>query len=410
MLYDRKIKYLDYLENGQRIQGVGYVKLERREETLGLELAVTGLRATDSCERDVMICGAGEAKCVGKIIISNGRGQWKQLFRNLENMGGTGISYEELQGVRIPVGVGREISSGWRHEAGKALEGRDAAKSCEGEMGMSEGSGRGSQAALAEHAAPEKGMERKGWMEPEEGAGRKDRAMPERGMERKSRMEPEEGAGRKDRAAPGEGMERKGRKEPEEGAGRKDRAAPERGMERKSRMEPEEGAGRKDRVMRRGNREIWAAESAPVQNQEAGDTEKICREASAEKQKRGSEKPVRLLEDKWQQLWAIYPHIKPFEDKREYLSIGPSDFVLFSSASYKMVNNSFLLHGYYNYRHLILARLEKKGEPVYYIGVPGSYFEKEKQVAIMFGFESFECAEEPAQPGDFGYYMMRTQL
>ena len=362
MLYDRKIKYLDYLENGQRIQGVGYVKLERREETLGLELAVTGLRATDSCERDVMICGAGEAKCVGKIIISNGRGQWKQLFRNLENMGGTGISYEELQGVRIPVGVGREISSGWRHEAGKALEGRDAAKSCEGEMGMSEGSGRGSQAALAEHAAPEKGMERKGWMEPEEGAGRKDRAMPERGMERKSRME------------------------------------------------PEEGAGRKDRVMRRGNREIWAAESAPVQNQEAGDTEKICREASAEKQKRGSEKPVRLLEDKWQQLWAIYPHIKPFEDKREYLSIGPSDFVLFSSASYKMVNNSFLLHGYYNYRHLILARLEKKGEPVYYIGVPGSYFEKEKQVAIMFGFESFECAEEPAQPGDFGYYMMRTQL
>ena len=35
---------------------------------------------------------------------------------------------------------------------------------------------------------------------------------------------------------------------------------------------------------------------------------------------------------------------------------------------------------------------------------------KEKQVAIMFGFESFECAEEPAQAGDFGYYMMRTEL
>lgn len=120
--------------------------------------------------------------------------------------------------------------------------------------------------------------------------------------------------------------------------------------------------------------------------------------------------PVKLLEDKWQQLCAIYPHVTPFRDKREYLSIGPADFVIFPSASYKLVNNSFLLHGYYNYRHLILARMEKKGETCYYVGVPGSYFEKEKQVAVMFGFESFECAEEPAQTGDFGYYMMRTEL
>lgn len=134
------------------------------------------------------------------------------------------------------------------------------------------------------------------------------------------------------------------------------------------------------------------------------------REASGAKGRNSSGKPVRLLDDKWQQLWAIYPHIRPFRDDREYLSIGPSDFVLFPSASYKMVNNSFLLHGYYNYNHLLLAKLEKKGETSFYIGVPGNYFEKEKQVAIMFGFESFECAEEPAQPGDFGYYMMRVGL
>lgn len=121
-------------------------------------------------------------------------------------------------------------------------------------------------------------------------------------------------------------------------------------------------------------------------------------------------KPVRLMEDKWQQLWAIYPHIRPFQDAREYLSIGPSDFVLFPEASYKAVNNSFLLHGYYNYHHLLLARVERKGEYCYYIGVPGNFYEREKQVAIMFGFESFECAEEPAQAGDFGYYMMRAEI
>jgi hypothetical protein len=68
------------------------------------------------------------------------------------------------------------------------------------------------------------------------------------------------------------------------------------------------------------------------------------------------------------------------------------------------------MHGYYNYHHLILSRLEKRGEALYYLGVPGSYFEKEKQVAVMFGFESFEGAKEPAEYGDFGYYMMRVHL
>ena len=83
---------------------------------------------------------------------------------------------------------------------------------------------------------------------------------------------------------------------------------------------------------------------------------------------------------------------------------------MFSSASYKQANNSFLLHGYYNYHHLILTKVEQRGESLYYIGVPGAFYEREKQVAVMFGFESFECAEEPAQAGDFGYYMMRTEL
>lgn len=122
------------------------------------------------------------------------------------------------------------------------------------------------------------------------------------------------------------------------------------------------------------------------------------------------EKMISLQEDKWTQLCAIYPHIKPFRDEREYLSISPADFVLLPAADYRAAHNSFLLHGYYNYHHLILARVEKRGEILYYLGVPGNFFEKEKQVAVMFGFESFECADEPAEYGDFGYYMMRTDI
>lgn len=116
------------------------------------------------------------------------------------------------------------------------------------------------------------------------------------------------------------------------------------------------------------------------------------------------------LENKWEQLFAIYPHITPFGDEREYLSLGPEDFVIFPARYYQLVNNSFLLHGYHNYSHLILTRIVHRGEIRYYIGVPGNYYEKEKQVAIMFGFESFECKTEPVQQGDYGYYMMRIEL
>ncbi len=130
--------------------------------------------------------------------------------------------------------------------------------------------------------------------------------------------------------------------------------------------------------------------------------------------RRGREQPEDEIhlpeEDKWQQLRKIYPVVHPFGDEREYLSVSPSDFVLFTAESYRAANNSFLHHGFYNYHHLILTRMEKKGETFYYLGVPGNYYEREKQVAVLFGFESFECAQEPAETADFGYYMMRVRI
>ena len=67
----------------------------------------------------------------------------------------------------------------------------------------------------------------------------------------------------------------------------------------------------------------------------------------------------------------MYPEIHPFRDSREYLSIAPKDFVVLCKEYQKLVHNSFLLHGYYNYRHLILGRIRQKDAWQYYIGVPG---------------------------------------
>ena len=76
----------------------------------------------------------------------------------------------------------------------------------------------------------------------------------------------------------------------------------------------------------------------------------------------------------------------------------------------RLVHNSFLLHGYYNYRHLILGRIRQKDAWQYYIGVPGNFYDREKMVAEMFGFEAFEGEKESASPGDYGYYMKRVEI
>lgn len=123
-----------------------------------------------------------------------------------------------------------------------------------------------------------------------------------------------------------------------------------------------------------------------------------------------TEDTLHMKDTKWEQLSSIYPHIHPFRDAREFLSVGPEDFVVLRERCYQMTHNSFLLHGYYNYRHLLLLRQETSGQTQYYIGVPGNFYEREKQVARMFGFESFEGAREPAWEGDFGYYLIPVEL
>lgn len=114
--------------------------------------------------------------------------------------------------------------------------------------------------------------------------------------------------------------------------------------------------------------------------------------------------------DKWQYLLSAYPHIRPFEDEREYVLLKPRDLVILPEKYFGLTGNSFLLHGFCNYEHLILSKERKYGETVFYIGVPGNFYHKEKQVAVLFGFESFEGKTEPARNGDFGYYMIAVEL
>lgn len=110
----------------------------------------------------------------------------------------------------------------------------------------------------------------------------------------------------------------------------------------------------------------------------------------------------------WARLRRKYPKILAFDydDGCEILTIKPQDIGLLPRETWVFGNNSFLLHGYYSYRYLILARLENPdGEPRYLLGVPGRYHPNEKYMASMFGFPDFVLSKrQPSGDGSFGYW------
>lgn len=110
----------------------------------------------------------------------------------------------------------------------------------------------------------------------------------------------------------------------------------------------------------------------------------------------------------WEELRKSYPKIQPFDydDGCEILTIRPQDIGRLPREIWVYGNNSFLLHGYYNFRYLILVRLgNSKGNPRYLLGVPGHYYSNEKYMASMFGFPNFVLSKkQPSNDGRFGYW------
>lgn len=138
----------------------------------------------------------------------------------------------------------------------------------------------------------------------------------------------------------------------------------------------------------------------------------VAQETPAERETVKAQPPMSLppveglKEDKWEQILDTYDCIHPYGDERVYVKLEPKDFLILSSKYQHLVNNSFLLHGFYNYRHVALG----KEKEAYYLGVPGVFYEREKMVALMFGFEAFECASGEPKAGEFGYYLRRVEL
>lgn len=102
------------------------------------------------------------------------------------------------------------------------------------------------------------------------------------------------------------------------------------------------------------------------------------------------------------------------EKESFYEKIQRKDLVRLPRREWKLANNNFLLHGFYNYHHLLWI---EEGDELY-IGVPGVNHAREVQAARAFGFIQFrkmengeiELSEEEKNPReDFGYFCRRIE-
>lgn len=94
--------------------------------------------------------------------------------------------------------------------------------------------------------------------------------------------------------------------------------------------------------------------------------------------------------------------------------IQRNDMARLPRCEWKWANNSFLLHGYYNYHHLALINEGEK----FWLGVPGIYHPQEAKAASTFGFTEFIpyddirmdlTDDEKSNQEQFGYWCRQVK-
>lgn len=130
--------------------------------------------------------------------------------------------------------------------------------------------------------------------------------------------------------------------------------------------------------------EMWKMEEDSVQGEEteckkglAQDEETECKKETLQDEESESGK----LEDDLEKEACLGGKVRKIQRK---------DMVCLPRCEWRHANNSFLIHGYYNYHHLILTVRDDRLK----LGVPGVYHPQEEKAAESFGFPEFIPAEE----------------
>ena len=381
--YRRLISYIYAYEGETKGRNIGFVKLESRNGQCRLSISVKKVYVGGS-DLGVYLLSPGKEIGLGTIFIRGGAGEFRATVP-VENVADSGIGMEACYGLSIhePADSWRSYRTIWEDAVTHAA-----------------------QVELAE-ASGEKRMKREEiHREAEKIAARLDQEIQENVKEDKTGerepfyslqpVEPEQI----------EVVERK-EEEPMTESPKVRELLPETDEAGEA---PEEQVPRED-----SQKPAVGPETEHIQT-ETAESEELIREGprileQLEEEEKSAMKPGEL----WESFRKRWPKIQAFDCAGgcEILTIKPQDIGLMPREIWTYGNNSFLLHGYYNYRYLILAKVNIPGREKsrYILGVPGNYYSNEKYMASMFGFPHFVLAKGQSTPeGRFGYWYTDVRL
>ena len=379
--YHRLISYIYAYEGGIKGKNTGFAKLETRGTSCRIQVSVRRVFAGGSPIGVYLLAGQEEIR-IGTLFVRGGNGEFRAVV-NCENIEGSGCNMEECCGLTL-----HETDSAWR--AYTTIWEDAVAHAAEVELADV------TAEKVREQEAEKEEATRKQTERAQEAEGQNAEEVPD--ISETSDHQEVEIVQEAQTETPQESFQESNQEAQTE--------TPQESSQ-ESNQEAQTEARRKD--SQESTREVRkeALPDSPPDHQEAfqpGSQNQKQPQPDSSKEF-PKEDPAETL---WDRLRVIYPKVTAFEcaDGCEILVIKPQDIGLLPRENWVYGNNSFLLHGYYNYRYLILARLGKPGERGRYIlGVPGHYGNNEKYMAAMFGFDRFvRSTRQPPRDSRFGYW------
>ena len=395
--YHRLISYIYAYEGGIKGKNTGFAKLETRGTSCRIQVSVRRVFAGGSPIGVYLLAGQEEIR-IGTLFVRGGNGEFRAVV-NCENIEGSGCNMEECCGLTL-----HETDSAWRayttiwedavaHAAEVELADVTAEKVREQEAEKEEATRK-----LAERAQEAEGQNAEEVPDISETSDHQEVEIVQEAQTETPQESFQESNQEAQTETPQESFQESTQEVQTE--------TPKESFQ-ESYQEAQTEARRKD--SQESTREVRkeALPDSPPDHQEAfqpGSQNQKQPQPDSSKES-PKEDPAETL---WDRLRVTYPKVTAFEcaDGCEILVIKPQDIGLLPRENWVYGNNSFLLHGYYNYRYLILARLGKPGERGRYIlGVPGHYGNNEKYMAAMFGFDRFvRSTRQPPRDSRFGYW------
>ena len=395
--YHRLISYIYAYEGGIKGKNTGFAKLETRGTSCRIQVSVRRVFAGGSPIGVYLLAGQEEIR-IGTLFVRGGNGEFRAVV-NCENIEGSGCNMEECCGLTL-----HETDSAWRayttiwedavaHAAEVELADVTAEKVREQEAEKEEATRK-----QTERAQEAEGQNAEEVPDISETSDHQEAEIVQEAQTETPQESSQESTQEAQTETPQESFQESNQEVQTE--------TPQESSQ-ESFQKAQTEARRKD--SQESTREVRKEmpPDSPPDHQEAfqSDSQNQKQPQPDSSKEFPKEDPAETL---WDRLRAAYPKVTAFEcaDGCEILVIKPQDIGLLPRENWVYGNNSFLLHGYYNYRYLILARLGKSGERGRYIlGVPGHYGNNEKYMAAMFGFDRFvRSTRQPPRDSRFGYW------